>query len=179
VSTVKKTTGRVTPPKSKEVTSASEWKKQAGKPLELPSGKVCLARNPGMKPMLSAGLIPNSLIPIVTEALSRGGSPSGGASKQDEAIEKQLTEQLKTDPKLLVDMMDAIDAVTVYCVIQPKVHPVPMKEKVDELGGVTLIEDPAAKDDDLLYVDEVDFDDKTFIFNWAVGGSRDLERFRS
>lgn len=174
----KKSTGRVTP-KSSGPTSVSDWKKKSGSDLQLPSGHTCRVRNPGMKAFLSAGLIPNSLIPIVTEALSRGESPSGGASKQDEQIEKKLQDELSSDPKLLTDMMDAIDNVTVYCVLQPKVNPTPVKELVQADGSVELVEDFDAKDPELLYVDEVDFEDKTFIFNWAVGGTRDLERFRS
>lgn len=174
----KKATGRVTP-KAEGPTSVSEWKRKAGSDLKLPSGHVCRVRNPGMKAFLSAGLIPNSLIPIVTEALTRGESPSGGASKQDAAVEKKLQEELTSDPKLLTDMIDAIDNVTVYCVLEPKVNPTPMREIPKDDGSVELVEDFDAKDPELLYVDDVDFEDKTFIFNWAVGGTRDLERFRA
>src|SRR5688572_21127994 len=119
----KKTPSRTTAKKVSTPTSVSEWKKAKGLPLELPSGKTALCRNPGMKAFLSAGLIPNSLIPLVTEALERGESPSSGASKATkEAINRKLGQQMKEDPKLLADMMDAIDNITIYCVIQPSVR---------------------------------------------------------
>jgi hypothetical protein len=34
------------------------------------------------------------------------------------------------------------------------------------------------RDPELLYVDEVDEDDKNFIMSWAFGGTSDLEKFR-
>lgn len=34
------------------------------------------------------------------------------------------------------------------------------------------------RDPEALYIDEVEMDDKMFIFGWAVGGTADLERFR-
>ena len=36
----------------------------------------------------------------------------------------------------------------------------------------------AAKDDDLLYVDEVEDEDKMFIFQWTTGGTADIATFR-
>lgn len=183
--TTKKTsTGRTTPKKSNEPTSVSEWKKAKGLPLDLPSGKTALCRNPGMKAFLAAGLIPNSLIPLVTEALERGGSPSGGVSKAaKEAIDKKLTEQMKGDPKFLEEMMDAIDNITIYCVIKPPVRSDKWTE--DDLAAelctpaqVGRIIPEADRDERQLYIDEVDFDDKQHIFQWAVGGTRSLERFR-
>lgn len=170
--------GRVTPKKALVPTPVKEWKKPT-LALELPSGKIASARNPGMKAFLSAGLIPNSLIPIVTEALSKGESPSGGASNVAKRhLEKKLNDQLKADPKMIQEILEAIDNITVYCFLTPKVHPVPVREVPDGEGGVTLVEAPEDKQDDELYVDDVDFEDKVFVFNWAVGGTRDLAKFR-
>lgn len=176
-----KPTGRVTP--KKDVTSVSEWKRKAGTPLDLPSGHRALCRNPGIKAFITAGLIPNSLLPLVTEALSRGESPSSGASKDNKEIEGKLTQQLKDDPKMLADMMDTIDNITLYCVIQPPVRSDKWTEddlanelcRPEQVGKVIAQEN---RDEELLYIDEVDFDDKQHIFQWAVGGTRSLERFR-
>lgn len=132
-------------------TSVEQWKKEAqGIPLPLPSGKTCLVRNVGMQVFLQRGLIPNSLMPLVKEGMKSGKGP-----------------ELNTDDitdEMLADMIALFDAATVYCVVQPDVQPAPAIE------GERL--------EDVLYVDEVDFEDKQFIFQFVVGGTRDLERFR-
>jgi hypothetical protein len=61
-------------------------------------------------------------------------------------------------------ILEVVDKVTCYVVIQPAVMPVP--------------EDGAERDDEFVYIDQVDLEDKMFILNFAVGGTRDLERFR-
>jgi hypothetical protein len=132
-------------------TPVAEWKQQAqGKPLEVPSGKTALVRNPGMEVFLRRGLIPNSLMPIVRKAMS---------GKEPELNLEDITEDQ------LQDMVSLFDAITVYCVVEPKVLPVPA--------------DNEERREDVLYVDEVDFEDKQFIFQWVVGGTRDVEKFRA
>lgn len=137
-----------------EVTSAKSWKSKAsaGTPLVVPSGNTCLVRTPGMQVFIKQGLIPNSLLPIVQEAMNKGRAP------------KNLDLDMDKNPELLTEMMDLMDAITVYCVIDPKVEAEPA-EWVE-------------RDDDVLYVDEVDFNDKMFIFQYAVGGTSDLAKFR-
>lgn len=131
-------------------TTAQQWKKASqGVPLEVPSGNTALVRNPGMQIFMQRGLIPNSLMPIVRQAMS--GKPL-------DLKAEDMTEQH------LEDMLALFDAVTVYCVVEPKVLAVPA--------------DGEERAEDVLYVDEVDFDDKQFIFQWAVGGTKDLEKFR-
>jgi hypothetical protein len=131
-------------------TPASQWKKaSAGVPLEVPSGNTALVRNSGMQVFLTKGLIPNSLLPIVRQAMS---------GKQPEINLEEITEDQ------LQDMITLFDAVVVHCVVEPRVLPIPAEDNM-RLA-------------DVLYVDEVDFDDKMFIFQWVVGGTRDLEQFR-
>jgi hypothetical protein len=81
------------------------------------------------------------------------------------------------DPERLQGIIDLTDAVCVEVLVDPQVHPVPMHN----YGGEILpmpIGDPR-RDQTILYVDEVDFNDKMFIFNFAVGGPADLETFRT
>lgn len=134
----------------KPVSTAAQWKKSAeGYELEVPSGNVALVRRPGMLAFLQAGILPNSLTKIVKEKM--------GSKGDDVEIDREALGELTFE-----EMIEAYDAVTLYCVVQPELHPVPEGER-----------DPS-----LLYVDEVDMDDKMFIFQWAVGGTRDLESFR-
>lgn len=157
----KPASGRVTakkPSRETRATSADEWKKDAENiglvDLEVPSGKVCQVKPIGMDAFLSAGLIPNSLMAIVRAGMT--------ATDDREQVVDELMEDVNGEQ--LVDMMRMFDAVTCHVVIQPEVHPVPERE--------------SDRRHDLLYVDEVDVNDKFFIFNFAVGGTRDLERFR-
>lgn len=172
----KSTSKRVTPKGGgdrKQVTSAVSWKNSSTLELKVPSGKVAKVRNPGMKAFVTAGLIPNSLMPIVTEALERGAPPSPSALKKAAA----------DNSKFIPEILEATDAVTIHCVIEPQVHKVPIWTIAEVEKGLCTSEQvgqeaPQLKDDELLYVDEVDFEDKMFIFQWACGGTRDVERFR-
>jgi hypothetical protein len=58
-------------------------------------------------------------------------------------------------------------------VMDPVITPIPTLT-VDADGVLG----EAARDPSLLYVDEVDLEDKMFILQYALGGTRSLERFR-
>ena len=134
----------------KRTTSATAWKKASqATALDVPSGNTCKARRVGLDTFIKKGLIPNSLMPIVQEAMK--------GKKTEMDLESVSEEDL-------IQIMELIDAVTVDVVVEPRVHPVP--ESVED------------RDDGILYVDEVVMEDKMFIFQWTVGGSSDLERFR-
>lgn len=153
---------------SKKTTAATEWKKQAqGVPLEVPSGNTCLARPVGMQVFLQQGMVPNSLMPIVNAAINEG--------KQFSLKELDLT------PEKITDVMTLVDAVVCFVVTEPKVYPTPMRPTGDGEGD-TAFQEPVPveeRDDSRLYVDEVDLEDKMFIFQFSVGGTRDVERFRA
>lgn len=165
----KTTSGRVTQAKARlesasaeEVTAASTWRKQAseGTPLRVPSGNVCLVRNgTGMEAFIRNGKIPNGLIPIVEEAIDKGKPPK---------LDK--TQAMNTE--LIGEIVLLADNIAVYMVLEPRLKEVPLDEDGSEI--------PMADREvgDFLYVDEVDFMDKMFIFNYAVGGTTDLETFR-
>jgi hypothetical protein len=68
-------------------------------------------------------------------------------------------------------MFEMADAATVYCVVEPIILPVPVP---DPDSGET-----PERDEDALYVDEIDVDDKLYIMSHALSGVRDLEQFRA
>lgn len=139
-----------------EVTSAEAWStpaEQQGTKLLLPSGNVCLAHNPGIQTFIQVGAIPNSLMPLVMQAINTG-----------KGIDPGKAQELAEDEDMLKQILDFADAACVHSVLQPKVLPVPPPED-DRIAGV-------------LYVDRVDPADKMFILQWVVGGTHDLERFR-
>ena len=148
----------------KQVTSASAWRKASAfepAPLELPSGNVCMIRVPGPQAFLTQGLVPNTLLPLVQESIDRAQK---GKTMTEKDEVKMLGEMLQ-DPDRLRQVFEMADAVAVYCVIDPPLLPVPPANE--------------DRDPDALYVDEVDLDDKMFIMDVAMGGSKDLEQFRS
>lgn len=134
-------------------TSARAWKGKQGVLVELPSGNVARVKTPGMPAFLRAGVIPDTLTPIVRKMMT-------GKAGQDE-----VTEALQGNDQAIEDLLRLYDVVTVEAMVEPAVLPTPLRN--------------AARDLDALYVDEIAFDDKAFIFSVAVGGTTDLETFRS
>lgn len=176
--------GRTTPKKaSAGVTSVQEWKKDAkGHELELPSGKVCLVKRASITTFLSSGKadVPNplvsSILPLLEEAQEKGRT----GSTEDAVTPEQMDEfrqQALQDPQKLIEMIQLVDDVTVQCVLAPKVHAVADREAIEADEHLTN----AQKQDtieSMLFVDEVDENDKMYIFNFVVGGPQDLDRFR-
>lgn len=146
-------------PSSETPTPASQWKKasQSGAPLRVPSGNTALVRSVGMQFFLAKGIIPNSLMPMVMDALNKGKPP-------------QLKSDVLNDQEKLKDILKMVDEICIYCVIEPALTP------SWDSDGTEI--SPADRDADVLYVDEVDLDDKMFIFQYVVGGTKDIETFR-
>lgn len=146
------------PQPRKKTTSASQWKKTTGHEVEVPSGNTALVRRQGMQTFLKKGVIPNSLMPLVQKAINDG-----------EFDTKEMLESLDLDK--LEELIQLYDVIVIECVIEPQVSAIP---RDDAGNGIPLAE----RDQDKLYVDEVDFEDKQFIFQWVVGGTADVEQFR-
>lgn len=163
--------GRTTPRKETGVTSVADWKDRPNE-LPLPSGKVCLCRKPkGLHDFLVQGTIPNALMPIVQKAL-------GGKRPQDE----EMAELLK-NPEALTAVLGLADHICVSMVVEPKVQPVPLDDDgapIPMEGRDAWLKKQGRTESaaDLLWVDEVDMDDKMFILQYATGGTKDLETFR-
>src|SRR6266576_3930788 len=138
------------PTKARKVTPTSEWKKGFDPLLELPSGKIVRVRPVvNMRTFLSAGIIPNSLMGIVQGSLDKGVEPD--------------ISSFWGDSQKINQMMEMVDNIVVFMTEEPEIHQLP-KTNEDR--------DPA-----LLYVDEIADTDKMYIFQWAIGGTRDLEQF--
>lgn len=144
------------------VTPVSGWKKKGDDApgvailLPFPSGNTMRVRNRGFRSFIQAGIIPNSLLGVIEEALAKGKEPDLGKLQKDDG-----TLELTT----IDDMFTLMENVMIECSVEPKVHPLP--------------EDPDERSDELLYIDEIDEEDKLFLFQWVTGGTRDVERFRS
>lgn len=139
-----------------EVSSPSAFKKKReGRLLPLPSGLVVKAVRVDLQTFILQGSVPNPLMEIVSEALEKG-------QKADIPSMVGLDEG-KIDLEQVNEMLEVVDSVLVESVVAPKVFPIPEDDD---------------RDDELLYVDEFEPEDKMFIFQWAVGGTDDVAQFR-
>lgn len=141
-------------------TSAAAWKKKTGDGLLLrvPSGNIIKIRTPGMDAFLTEGVIPNGLIPLIMDMMKQA------KAGVDETPEDELIAMLEDRAKI-EQIVTLANAVSIYCAVEPAIHPLP--------------EDGEERDEELLYVDDVDFNDKMYIFAVATGGIEGLERFRA
>ena len=140
---------------SSPITSVSEFKNKTGGLLPLPSGAtIKVHQRGGMQAFLRAGVIPNSLMSIIQAAIDKGEKPDMSSVITDDGV----------DPQMLDDMLKLADNITIMVTVDPQIHEVP--------------EDEDDRDDAVLYIDEISEEDKMFVFQWATGGTRDLDRFR-
>jgi hypothetical protein len=123
--------------------------------LTVPSGQTCLVRRPGVEGLIKTGVLKNvdSLTAIVNE-------------KHIKRVEGRETLDVKSlDEAALETIMDTIDKIIAFAVVQPPVFRTP-DDVTNRVPGT-------------VYTDMIDTMDKMFIFNFVVGGTRDLESFRS
>lgn len=125
--------------------------------LELPSGQLILARQPGLQQLIVEGVLHrmDNLTALVDSKHVRKGRTGPDAINVQSLIQ---------DDKALVDLLHTVDRVLCAVVVKPNVQMAP-NDITRRVNGV-------------IYADTVGIEDKMFIFNWALGGSRDLERFR-
>jgi hypothetical protein len=167
-------------------TKASEWKgarPTGNQEVELPSGNTALVQQLQPEAFLSSGVIPDALSGMITQAIqSKKGLPP------------QAMNDISKDPKKLMAALEMMDRVLCYVVIEPHVE-MPPKCKIAMNGepcesylDVPQHTDPkhpnhhsfveGDRTPDVLYADAVDTNDKMFIFNYAVGGTKNIESFR-
>jgi hypothetical protein len=157
------------------ISQVGDFKKRLGGVMELPSGLVVKAKNPGgLRAFLNSGLIPNSLMKIIQEGLDKG-------SGKNVAI--NITKDGKIDPEMLTDMMSMMDNIAVQVVVEPQIFPTITEADLEKWNGEHPENEPMTsieqlRRDDRLYADELPDDDKMFLFQWVSGGTKDLETFR-
>lgn len=126
--------------------------------LDLPSGQRVLAQRPGPEGLLVAGLLDDMDM--------LGGMIPGTNKRSDRPVSKNAQLKAMTeDPVKLQKAMRMLDKILVHVVIKPQLTNEP--------------DDPADKVPGNIYPSSVGLEDKMFIFNWCVGGTTDLARFRA
>src|SRR6185369_5757217 len=172
---------------------ATAWK-QGGErltDLEMPSGQMAQVKLPGVTGLVKAGILDSldSLTGLVkSEHIDR---VQKGAPTTREITPEDLQE-LAGNTDQLVKVLDLMDRVVEYAVVQP---PVLRPVQRDEVGKPILmwrgkLNDDSSqlmeeidlpdeeRDPEQVYTDMIDAMDKVFTFQFVVGGVRDLETFR-
>lgn len=132
--------------------------------VKCPSGQMCLAQRPGLEGMIKAGLLKdfNALAGIVGVKIDAKKNP---AKALKAAQGKISAEKLFENPEMLDNMLHMVNKITCHVVVEPEVHMPP--------------NDVTNRKRDLIYADDIDLNDRMFLFNWAMGGSNDLDSFRA
>jgi hypothetical protein len=134
---------------------------------------------------LASGMIPDPLSAEIQKAIN---SKSG--------LRPQALKGIMDDGEKLASAMELFDRVLTFCVVEPEVEMPPPCTRVRGDGGepcgeyaqvAVLVKHDApnfhkyqegVRDEDTLYADQVEWADKSFIFQWALGGTSDLIQFR-
>lgn len=177
-------------PKSKY--AATAWGGENLIDLEMPSGQMAQVRRPGVTGLVKAGLLDSldTLTGLVkTEHMDR--VRTGEATTQ--VVTADDISALAKDTGKLVQTLDLMDRITEFVVIQPSVlRPVQRDDagkpitawrgKIDAETGEQVMEEMDLPDVERVpgqvYTDTVDATDKVYLFQFVVGGVRDLEQFR-
>jgi hypothetical protein len=126
--------------------------------LTCPSGQTCQVRRPGPQGLIEAGILDSldTLTGIIkTEHLDR----------VDGKITTDDVKAFVGKPNAIRDGLELMSKVVLYVVVQPELHPTPEPGKPRVAG--------------LAYVDQVDLEDQAYILQYAMGGTKSLETFRT
>lgn len=134
--------------------------------VELPSGQLCQVQKISMERVIMLGLV-DALDSFQAAMAAVKDKKSGkGKKKASEAEEEsEFMLELFRDPEKFAGLMQTVDKCVVEIVIQPKLHANPS--------------DPEKRQDELIYVDSVDFQDKMVLFGRVmeeVGGVEDFRK---
>lgn len=146
--------------------AATSWASEKFSDLTVPSGQLCQVRRPGVQGLIAVGILDKvqGLTTLVGEE----------HVKRVKGQQKIDVQGFMKDSSKIEEAMVTIDKIVCYVVNQPSIK---LAYKTSPTGVATILLDQD-REEGQIYSDMVDFEDKMFIFHFAVGGSRDLERFR-
>jgi hypothetical protein len=137
--------------------------------VTLPSGQTADVKRLGMEGLVSAGLLNET--DTLTSMIDQKHIRRVRGGKKADTDEINVGSLIK-DPKALGKIMLLVDRATPHIVEKP-----PVKLHLEDLpdGSTRLI--PDDERDESVYTDQIGFEDKMFLFNYAIGGSADVDRF--
>lgn len=125
--------------------------------LTMPSGQIILAKRPGISGLIKAGVLYD------VDQLSAIVSEKHLIRVADKPIQVNGKSVMK-DKKAMEGILHVMDKIVSYVVVKPHVEMAP--------NDVTL------RKNGVIYTDTIDMEDRLFIMQYAIGGTRDVERFR-
>lgn len=151
----------------------------------LPSGQTCWIRRIGIEGMIEAGLLSegDSLMAIVDERhIKRARNNQGKNPKVQEMADEEMARSLMRDPKMLAKIIFFVDQTLPVVVVEPTVRShfriLQPSNVPGELPDTEMIPG-REREPDAVYTDQIGLEDKMFIFQMCVGGTRDIETFRA
>lgn len=160
-------------PQDRKASQKPAWGQKAIFDLTLPSGYEIQVRRPGVFGLVKAGIIDG--LDSLTSIVQGETIPKADGAPQVDAM------KLAKDPEKMGQLMDMLDKITKYVVVEPKLFDKPVPLDYDGVAIVDPTDDQidALREDGVAYVDLVDDNDKTFVMNFVLGGSKDLETFHA
>lgn len=142
--------------------------------LTTPSGQTCQVRLPGVQRLMAAGILEDADT-LSTMVDKKHIKRVAGKQQVD-------GDSLLKDPKNLVSVLRTVDKVVAHMVVQPTVKRPIILVPDPNVPGDVMIERPLPEEDrdpKVVYTDDIDMTDRMYIFQFAVGGTTDVEQFRS
>jgi hypothetical protein len=146
--------------------------------LTTPSGQTCSARKMTPDRLLSEGILnqADGLTALVTQHMSKGQNPG---KLSDEAV----LELLVSEGGGMDAVFDLADRALPLIVVDP---PVRLHFETVTVGKTTVKKEltpeqrqaVAAAVPDVVFTDQIDFEDKMWLFEWAMGGMTQAAAFR-
>jgi hypothetical protein len=153
--------------------------------LTLPSGQTCRVRRIGIEGMIEAGLLTegDSLMAIVDEKhVKRARNNEGKNPKVKDLSDRASAVEIMRNPEMLKKVVFFVDQTLPVVVVEPSIRahfkilsPAKNQGDLPETAMIPIEE----RDAGFVYTDQVGLEDKMFIFQYCVGGTRDIETFRT
>lgn len=136
--------------------SPQDFKKKTGGPqiIELPSGLFMKCKQVSITTFIRDGNIPNALLAIINETLSKG----------DDFDVNEMLADGDMDIEKIREMYTMIDDIVIRVAVDPSIERNPENE--------------SDRRDSQVYLDEITDEDKMYLFQWSTGAVKDLETFR-
>ena len=143
--------------------------------LTTPTGQTLRARKVSIESLLEMGILTmaDSLTPMMDQHMKKTMShgPSGPAT---EAVD---VSSLMSDPTAIKSIVTLVDKVMPSCIVSPVVKLHYTEQTIGKTTVTKMI--PADKrEPGIIYTDQIPFEDKMWLFEWAAGGLQAMTSFR-
>jgi hypothetical protein len=164
------------------------WRTELFIDLLVPSGQLCQVRRVGPVGLIKAGLFEHldflgaAVGDHIAAAEEQTLPPSQRTPRSQNVAPEEALRIFQEHPEQITNSLDLIGRVMELVVVQPKVvRPVVRDDhgqpRLNAQGEEIPLADEA-REPDVVYTDYIDMMDQMFIFQFVVGGTRDLETFR-